>query len=151
MQFKQVVKTEDLQRHHPYDQRSSEWNEEQEEFPRHKAYKLYEELFKIKGHYSDVHKTNWLKSLRPYKCKEYHDRLGDTFQRKVVHCRQWCFVPYDGITFFEQKEKKSIRQSSKSMMFRHGSKGLHQGTWRFSLGTFGGRFTVSAIVRKAMQ
>ena len=32
----------------PYDQRCTEWNEEQEEFARHKAYKLDNELFKIK-------------------------------------------------------------------------------------------------------
>ena len=34
----------------PYDQRSKEWNERQEEFARHKAHKLHEALFKIKRH-----------------------------------------------------------------------------------------------------
>ena len=34
---------------------------------------------------------------------------------------------------------------------RHASKGLHQGAWRLSVGTFGGIFTVSAIVGKTMR
>ena len=33
------------------DQRSTELNEEQEEFARHKAYKLHKELFNTKRHY----------------------------------------------------------------------------------------------------
>ena len=34
----------------PYDRRSTEWNEEQEEFARHRAYTRHKDLFKIKGH-----------------------------------------------------------------------------------------------------
>ena len=45
----------------PYDQRSAGWNEEQEEFARHKAYKLHKEQFRIKGHYSAVHKTDFFR------------------------------------------------------------------------------------------
>ena len=43
----------------PHDQRSTEWNEEQEESARHQACKFHKELFKIKGRYQDVHKTNF--------------------------------------------------------------------------------------------
>ena len=79
----------------PYDQRSKEWNEEQDEFAKHKTCKLHKELLKITGHCSDVYKTCFHR-LRPYKGEEYRDRLGHTFQRKDVHSRQWRFVAYDG-------------------------------------------------------
>ena len=33
----------------PYDQSSTEWNEEQEEFARKKAYKFHKEFLKVRG------------------------------------------------------------------------------------------------------
>ena len=53
----------------PCDQRPAEWNEEQEEFAIHKAYKLHNELFKIKGHNKYFHKTNFFRSYVPTKAK----------------------------------------------------------------------------------
>ena len=42
----------------PYDQRSTEWNEEQEEFARHKNHTSFTRSSpRYKGHYKDVHKT----------------------------------------------------------------------------------------------
>ena len=64
----------------PYDQRSTEWNEEQNEFARHRAYKLHAELFKTKGHCKDVHKTNFFRSYVLTKAGVYRDRVGDTLQ-----------------------------------------------------------------------
>ena len=49
----------------PYDQRSTELNEDQEEFAGHAAYKLHKELFKIKEHHSDVHRTIFFRSDVP--------------------------------------------------------------------------------------
>ena len=43
-----------------------------------------------------------LQKVSPYENEEYRERLGDTYQRKDVHSRQWRFVARDGITFFEQ-------------------------------------------------
>ena len=40
----------------PYDQRCTEWNEEQEEF----AWNLHKELLKTKRHHKDVHKNKLL-------------------------------------------------------------------------------------------
>ena len=44
-------------------------NEEQEECARHKAYKLHKELFKMKGPYKDVHKTNFCRNYVLTKAK----------------------------------------------------------------------------------
>ena len=41
----------------PFDERATEWNEEQEEWARHKVWKLENELLKINGHYRDVKDT----------------------------------------------------------------------------------------------
>ena len=55
---------------------SAEWNEEQEEFARNKAYKLHKELFKIKG--CDVEKYR----DPPSKILDIHIVVSDT-QAKV--------------------------------------------------------------------
>ena len=49
----------------PYDQTCTEWNEEQEELARHRAYKLHKELNKTKGHCKDVHKKKFFSSWVP--------------------------------------------------------------------------------------
>ena len=46
----------------PYDQGSTEWNEEQNEFARHEAYKLLTDHVKTKGHCNDLHYTNFFRS-----------------------------------------------------------------------------------------
>ena len=38
----------------------AEWDEEQEEFARQRAYKLHKELSKTNGHCKDIHKTKFL-------------------------------------------------------------------------------------------
>ena len=77
-----------------YDQRSTEFNEEQEEFARHKAYNLHKELFKIKR--------------TPQKCSTVQNSSEVTSQqrrripaKKDVQCRQWRSVTHDGIIFSE--------------------------------------------------
>ena len=47
-----------------------------------------------------------------HKGEEYRDRLGDTFQRKVVHSRQWLCVTYDELSSLNHQEKKTTRQSN---------------------------------------
>ena len=44
--------------------------------------------------------------MSPQRREEYRDGLGDTFQRKDVHSRQWGFVTYDGLSSLNHKEKK---------------------------------------------
>ena len=83
--------------------------------------------------------TEFIQKLRPSKGEEYRDQLGDTFQRKDVHCRQWRLVTHDGTIFFEQKREEHFPTVKQISGFsdrqwhcglRHASKGLHQGAWR---------------------
>ena len=66
----------------PYDQRSKEWNERQEEFARHKAHKLHEALFKIKRHTTKMstEQTSFL-SYVPTKAK-------NTTTVSVIHSKE---------------------------------------------------------------
>ena len=77
-----------------------------------------------------------------------------------VHSRKWRFVTCDVIIFsslfreeaystFKQNCWYSDRQWYRGL--RHASKSQHQGTWRLSIGRFGERFVVSAIVGKTVQ
>ena len=55
------------------------------------------------------------RSLCSYKGEAYRDRIGDTFQRKAVHCRQWRCVTYAGIVFSESHRKddcSTVKQKS---------------------------------------
>ena len=49
-----------------------------------------------------VHSTNVFKGFVPTKGDDYRQRLDDTNRRQDVRGRQWRFVTFDGITFFEQ-------------------------------------------------
>ena len=79
----------------PYDQKTTVWKEEQENFYKARRYQLHKEVFKTKGHYSDVNKTNFFGSYVPTKSEEYRVGLGDAYRRKDVHRRQWRFVTCD--------------------------------------------------------
>ena len=59
-----------------------------------------------------------------------------------------CWQP-PGILQVKHNCGYSDRQWHRSL--RHASKGLHQGSWHLSMGTFGGIFTVSAIDGKTVQ
>ena len=62
-----AARTEDLQMHPRT--RCTGWNEEQEEFATHRAYKLHKELFKTNEHCKDVHKTNFFRTSITTKAK----------------------------------------------------------------------------------
>ena len=82
--------TEDLQLHRrAYDQRSTEWNEEQEECERHKVYKLHRELFKLTGHYRDVHSTNSFRSYVPTKAQ-------NTATGLAIHSKERMYIVDNG-------------------------------------------------------
>ena len=92
--------------------------------------------------------------------KKYHDRLGDTLQRKDVHSRQWRFFAHDGTIFSESKREggyPTVKQSSgysarqRHSCLRHASKGLHKRGWRWSVGISSERVAVSAVVVKTLQ
>ena len=94
-----------------------------------------------------------------HKGQEFRDWLGDTFQRMYT-VDSGASSNMMGFSSLSHKVKKTIRQTSTNSGYsdsqwrcglRHASKGLHQGAWRLSMGTFGGIFTVSAIVGKTMQ
>ena len=119
-----------------YDRRSTEWNEEQEEFARQKAYKLHKEVFKMKGHLQWCPQNKLLQKLPLCKGEEYRDRLGDTFQRKDVHSWQWGFVTHDGIIFSEWWREEDFSTVKHNSWYpdrqwrcglRHASTVLHQG------------------------
>ena len=57
-------------------------------------------------------KQNFFRNDVLHKGEEYRDRLGDTFQRKNVHSRQWCCVTCDGLSSLNHQEKKTTRQSN---------------------------------------
>ena len=71
-----------------YDQRSTEWNE-QEEFARHKANTLDKELVKRTPQRCPQHKL--LQKFRSYKSEGYRERLGDTYQ-PTEFCFCFCTV-----------------------------------------------------------
>ena len=55
------------------------------------------------------------------------------------------------------KEENTFRQASQILetangiaVLRHASKGLHQGSWRLSMGTLGEMFAVSATISAKM-
>ena len=59
----------------PYDQRSTKWNEQQEEFARRKAYTLHKELFKKKRTLKRRPQCKHLRKSRSYSGEEYRERL----------------------------------------------------------------------------
>ena len=97
----------------------------------------------------DFHKTNFFRSYILTKAKFSATGIGNTFERMDEDCRQLRFVTYDGIVFSESQSKREDLSNVKHNSgysdrrwhcgLRHTSEGLHQGTWRFSLETFGER------------
>ena len=72
----------------PCGQRSAEWNEEREEFARHKGIQTSQRALQDKRTLQRCSQNKLLEDLRPYHGEEYHDRHGDTFQRQEVPSRQ---------------------------------------------------------------
>ena len=127
---------------------------------RDKAYKHSQRALQDKRTLQWCPQNKILQKWRPCTNEEYRDRLGDTLQRKDVHSRQWRFVTHEGIIFSEWKREEdhsTVKQNSEysdcqwRCGLRHASKGLHQGAWCLSVGTFGGRFIISAIAGKTKQ
>ena len=100
--------------------------------------------------------TTFLLKVLHCKGEEYHNRLGDAFQRKDVHSRpSFASSPMMGLSFPNHREKKTIRQSStildiqpKALCSQTRKQKSTTRTWRLSLGSCGGRFNISAIVGK---
>ena len=67
----------------------------------------------------------------------------------------WMGLP--SLSNTEKEDYSSVQQNpghsdrQRNCGLRHTSKGQHQGVWRLSVGTVGGRFTVRAIIGKTMQ
>ena len=130
----------------PCNQRSIEWNEEQQEFARHKSIQTSHRALQSKRTVQRCPQSKLLKKLGPIKGEEYRDRLGDTFERKSAHSRQWRFVTHDGIIFSaSQREEEAYSTVKQNSGFsdhqwhcglRHTSEGLHRGAWRLSMDTF---------------
>ena len=72
-----------------------------EDFARHKAYKLYKELFKVEAHYSDVHRTNFFRSYFPTKAKNSSTGWAKRSKERMYIVDRWRSVSHDGINFFE--------------------------------------------------
>ena len=76
----------------PCDERSTEWNQKQEEFARHKAHKLHTELFKMKGHNNNVlRKKKLFRSYVPTKAK-------NTAIRFVMHSKERVHIVDSGVS-----------------------------------------------------
>ena len=95
----------------PYDQRSTERNEEQEEFASHRACKLHKEFIKIKGHHGDVHKTKFFRRYVPTKAKFTATVLAIHSKERVYKVDCGASVHMMGVSSPTHKEKKTIRQA----------------------------------------
>ena len=144
----------------PCGQRSTEWNEEQEELARWRAYKLHKELFNKRRRYKDVHGTSFFRCCVTTGAKTHRKRRDDAYKRQDVHGRQRSLDKKDGIIFFDGCRKKTIRKSSEILDIQTASgvvvsnteaKVYIKETWRLFLGTFGGRISFSAFVGYTMQ
>ena len=94
----------------PYDRRSTAWNEEQEEFARHRAYKLHKALLKTKGQPKDVHKTNFSRSYVSTKAK-------NTATGLAIHSKERMYIVDSdaSLHFFDQQREKyysTVKHSS---------------------------------------
>ena len=82
-----------------HDQRSTEWDEEQEVFARHTAHKLHQVVLRTKGHHKDVHGTNFSRSYG----------LGDSKERAWM-VDSGASLHMMGLSSLNHKRKKTIRQ-----------------------------------------
>ena len=135
---------------------STEWNEVQEEFARHKSYKLHKELFNMKGQYSDVHRTNFSRSYVPSTAKK--TRQAWRYIRKKRCAKSTVALRYIWWDYLLCTKKRRILFDSqaKFWIFRppmalwsQTRKGLHQVAWRSSMSTSGGWFTVGKTMQWA--
>ena len=85
------------------------------EFARHKAYKLHEELSKIKGHYSDVHKANFFRSYVLAKAKNTATGLATQSKERMYFVDSGASSLLVGLSSLNHKVKKTIRQSSEGL------------------------------------
>ena len=91
----------------PYDQRSTEWNEEQEEFARHEPYNFHKELSKMKGHYRNVHRTNFFRSFVSTKAKTTACGLTILTKERMHIVYSGASLHMMGISSSNEKEKKT--------------------------------------------
>ena len=96
----------------PYAQRSTEWNEEDEEFARHGAYKQHKELFKTKRNFSDVDNTIFFRSHVPTQAKNTATGLAIQTTERVYIVDSGASLHMMGLLSLSKKEKKTVRQSS---------------------------------------
>ena len=74
---------------------------------------FHKELFKIKGHYSDVHKTNFFRSYVPTQMKNTATGLAIHSNERVYTVDSGASLHTKGLSSLNEKGKKTIRQSSK--------------------------------------
>ena len=86
--------------------------EKQDEFARHKAYKLHKELFTIKGHYADVNKTSFFRNYVLTKAKDTATGLAIPSKGRVYMVDSGALLHMMGLSSLNHKEKKTIRQSN---------------------------------------
>ena len=118
--------------------------------------KLHRELFKIQGHQSDVHKSNFFSCYVP-------TEVRNTATGLAIHTRERMHIFDSGATLHRMglasliwKEKHAFWQTTECSDnqwhcgLRHKRKCLHHKAGHLSLGTFGGSFSVSAHVGRTV-
>ena len=89
----------------PFDQRSTKWNKEQEEWARRKAWEHHKEPFPGKGHCGDVHNTDFFKSYLPTKAIVLDLRF---IQRQDERCRPWSLWSHVWFILFVSRRKGDL-------------------------------------------
>ena len=136
----------------PYDQKSAEDNEEQQEFARCRACKLH------KGASSRRNDTKDVSSDETIQNQKDNDQFLQYFPKKnctqlTVALRYICGIIFCWIA--KRRRQSAVKQHSGysdrqwHRGLRHASKGLHQGAWRWLTDAFGERFSVSGIIGKS--
>ena len=136
----------------PYDQRSAEWNEKQEECSRHEANKLHKEVYNTEGLYKDVHNTNFFRNCAPAQAK-------NTATGLVIHSKEREYKVDSGasshmmvLSSLNSKDKKTIRRSIRILHIQTANGSVVSDTQtKVYMKELGGSCTVRAIVGKTMQ
>ena len=92
--------------------RKFEWNEEQEQCTRHKSYKLHRELFKIQGHQSDVHKSNFFSCYVPKEVRNTATGLAIHTKEKMHIVDSGASLHVMGLSSLICKEKHALWQTT---------------------------------------
>ena len=89
---------------------TTEWNEEQEEFARHKRYTLHTGHIKMKGRCGDVHCTNFFRSYVP--TEAVVNNLAIHTKGRMYNVDSGASLHMMGSSSWTDTERKTIRQAS---------------------------------------